>query len=129
MKGINSFSYTLPYSKKDITFKLLTVADNKAIDKEIEAFQKMSRTGMSYNVTTRLKYVITSVDGKSDKNSISSFISTGLIARDSSALRNYMREVTPELDTSYNFTCPQCGAQARMELPMTAEFFWPSHTR
>jgi len=128
-KGVNSFIYTLPFSQRTVTFKLLTVEDNDAIDKEITAMQKMSRTGMSYNVTTRLKHVITSIDGKPDKNTIAKFISTELIARDSVALRNNIRNMTPELDTEFNFTCPHCGAESRMELPMTAEFFWPSHTR
>ena len=86
----------------------------------------MSRYGIASNITTRLKYTITSIDGKSDLASIAKFVSSEMVSRDSVALRNYIRDITPELDTTFNFTCPQCGAVTRMELPMTAEFFWPS---
>lgn len=125
-KGVNSFPFILPYSNKSITFKLLTHGDSKKIDTEITSLQKMSRIGVASNITTRLKYTITSVDGKSDLGTITKFVSSEMVSRDSVALRNYIRDITPELDTTFTFTCPQCGAQSRMELPMTAEFFWPS---
>ena len=40
-KGVNEFEFELPATKRKITFKLLTAGDEKAIDKEIAALQKM----------------------------------------------------------------------------------------
>lgn len=124
-KGTNHFKFVLPYSNREVTFKLITMADSKVIDNEIQTMSKMNRIGLSSNITTRLKYTITSVDGKTDLTYISRFVQNDLISRDSAALRAYINEVTPELDTTFTFTCPSCGMEARMEVPMTSEFFWP----
>ena len=40
-KGENKFSYTLPSSKREITFKLLTQKDEKEIAKEVLAKEKL----------------------------------------------------------------------------------------
>ena len=125
MKGVNDFAFILPYAQKEVHFKLITVGDSKVIDKEIDAMSKMTRIGLSNNITTRLKHTITSIDGKTDKSYIQSFVTTELLARDSVALRSYINSVTPELDTSFTFVCPSCGAEVRMEVPMTSDFFWP----
>jgi hypothetical protein len=41
------------------------------------------------------------------------------------ALRSYARTITPELDMSFNFVCPSCSNEERMDVPMTVQFFWP----
>ena len=45
--------------------------------------------------------------------------------QDSMALRSYVREITPELDMTFNFNCPNCSNGERMDVPMTVQFFWP----
>ena len=42
-KGINEFDFTLPASKIDITFKLLTGADEKKINNELEGLKKINK--------------------------------------------------------------------------------------
>ena len=37
----NEFSFTLPYSKNEVTFKILTVVDDKKIDEEIKCMKKV----------------------------------------------------------------------------------------
>ena len=79
IKG-NNFEFELPISKKNITFKILTGKEERLIDKDLKG---SSKTGsqVSPELTTRLRYTITSVDGSDDKNLISTF-SENILARE-----------------------------------------------
>lgn len=124
-RGVNSFTYVLPKANRTIMFKLLTVADNKKIESEIKALSKVTRSGIDPLITTRLKYSIISIDGKSDLNSINRFVNNELLSIDSLALREHISSLTPTLDTSYDFICQNCGYESDMEMPIEAGFFWP----
>jgi hypothetical protein len=126
--GENKFEYTLPYSKKTITFKLLTHNDDKLIDGELKTSAKLYKNNGSVELTTRLKYIITSVDGNEDKAEIRKFVENELTSRDSLSLRTYIKEISPEVDSSFNFVCEHCGAEERMGIPITVSFFWPNST-
>ena len=71
-KGKNEFNFKLPTSEREVTFKLLTGKTEKDIDLEIKAKQKISKT-QSSELTTRLKHMIISVDGSSEKSYINNF--------------------------------------------------------
>jgi hypothetical protein len=66
-EGVNEFRYELPHSKTPITFKILTHGDEKKIDREIQGLQKINKESVP-EISTRLKYTITSVDGDTEKN-------------------------------------------------------------
>jgi hypothetical protein len=57
----NEFEFITPVGKNKLTFKLLTHGDEQAIDKDIQAMQKLNKD-VSYDITTRLRYMIKSVD-------------------------------------------------------------------
>lgn len=122
-KGSNNFTFELPYSKKMITFKLLNTEDESKIDAELKALSKISKT--SSEVTTRLKYIITSVDGERDNSVIRKFVDTELLSKDSVKLREVIRKLSPDIDMNFNFKCENCGNEERMGVPMTVQFFWP----
>ena len=124
-KGQNNFEFQLPYSKKVVTFKLLNSKDEVDIDGELKATSKFVKSGGSTEVTTRLKKMITSIDGKTDRSIINKFVDSELLSKDSMALRSHAREISPELDMTFNFTCPGCSHEERMDVPMTVQFFWP----
>lgn len=126
-KGNNNFQLTLSVSKKTITYKLLTVKDDADIDAELKALAKMSK-GAAPEITTRLKYMITSVDGQTDRTLIKNFVDN-MPARDSLEFRRHVRENTPDIDISFEFTCPECGHTERMAMPMGVDFFWPDSER
>jgi hypothetical protein len=123
-KGQNVFSYTLPNSKKTITYKLLNQIDNDAIDAEITSLKKMSKD-ISKDLTTRLIYMITSIDGNYDKQSIRKFVDDELKANDSYALRKHVRETNPDIDMSFDFACNNCNYERRVDIPIGASFLWP----
>jgi predicted RNA-binding Zn-ribbon protein involved in translation (DUF1610 family) len=123
----NRFTFTLPNSGKTVTFSLLTHKDEVDIDAEIKALAKFGADKTSSpEITTRLKYTIKAIDGDSDRSKIKNFVDNLLTAKDSLALRRYVRENTPDMDMNFNFTCPSCGHQDKMTVPLGANFFWPN---
>jgi len=123
-KGENKFSFVLPGSKKTITYRLLTHKDEQAIDAELKGFQKLSKNS-SPEMTTRLKYMIVAVDGDEVRSTVFKAVDN-MLAKDSMALRKHVRETTPDLDMTFNFTCAACGHNERIALPLGVDFFWPS---
>ena len=126
-KSENSLSFTLPYSKKLITVKLATTLEEQQIENELKSISKLNKGGQGAEITTRLKHVITAIDGNTDKVLIRKFVDTELLSRDSIELRRFIRQNSPDLDMTFNFTCPNCNSDDRSEVPMTVQFFWPNN--
>jgi len=122
-KGENSFPFRMPDSGKTVTYKLLNQLDEQSIDAELANLKKISKEA-SGDLTVRLKYVITSVDGNPDKTNIRKFIDT-LKAKDSLAFRRHIRENNPDLDRGFEFKCDNCSCERRMDMPIEASFLWP----
>ena len=125
-KGINSFEFFLPACKKTITFKLLTQKDDNTIELELKSLSKANKE-KSVELSTRLKYIITSVDGEDGMGKIRDFIEKELLSKDSLELRRYIKKITPDVPMVIDFECNSCGAsEERMGVPMALSFFWPS---
>ena len=118
--NINEFHFELPFSKNNITFKLLTHKDEQDLSREIEGLKKIHKDTVP-ELSTRLKYIITSVEGKRDKQDIREFVDKYLLARDSRALRSYIKEIQPDIDLTY---IPD-GEEERIVVPIGVDFFWP----
>jgi len=121
--GENLFEYTLPASKAVVQFKLLTDNDEKAIERDNAALSKISKTASS-EITSRLKKMIISINGETDPAKVKALVDN-MPSRDSLALRQHIREITPDIDATFEFTCSECGAEERAAVPMTVQFFWP----
>ena len=66
----NEFEFELPQSKRMITFQLLTESKERKVKHELEVIKKASKKlgdVTSKELTTRLKHMILSVDGDSDR--------------------------------------------------------------
>ena len=122
--GANEFEFELPATKRKITFKLLTSADESEIDKEIEGYKKIG-DGIGYETTTRLKHQILSIDGDNKKTSINSFVDNEFLSRDSIAFREYALSITPDVDMSSTYIDSD-GNEKEFTVPMTVSFLWPS---
>jgi hypothetical protein len=118
-KGINEFSYTLPHSGNKITFKLLSHSDEKKIEKELEGLKKINKD-QSPELTTRLKHVITSIEGNREEKTIRNFVDNHFLARDSRALREYIKQVQPDVDLGYTLDSGE-----EVAIPIGLSFFWP----
>ena len=121
--GTNEFKFILPKSQTNITFKILTVGDERKITAELEGLKKISKDN-SPELSTRLKYIITSVEGNREPKTIREFVDNYLLAQDSRALREYMRQVQPGIDLKFDFDGIN-GIEEGVALPITLNFFWP----
>ena len=115
----NSFEFITPVGKNKLKFKLLTGADEKLIDKDLK---QSSKFGYGTEITTRLRYTIIEVDGDSKSQTINGFIQN-FLARDSVALRNYIRDISPDIDLTTEVEIG--GETVSVSIPLTVEFFWP----
>jgi hypothetical protein len=118
-KGTNDFDFELPSTGVRITFKLLTNHDEKKIKAETDGLKKINKNS-STDISTRLKYMITSVSGNRDPKDIREFVDT-MLARDSRALREYIKEVQPDVDLTF---FPN-GSNEKVSIPVGLSFFWP----
>jgi hypothetical protein len=117
---VNEFTFTLPKSKNTVTFKLLTHKDEQDINRELEGLKKINKDS-SPELSTRLKYIITSVEGNREKKDIRNFVDNYLLAQDSRALREYIKTIQPDVDLSF---FPSEGSD-RVSIPIGISFFWP----
>jgi hypothetical protein len=119
-KGVNRFEFELPHTGNTVTFKLLSHQDESDIDREIKGLKKMNKDS-STSSTTRLKHMITSVNGLSEVKDIREFVDKYLLAKDARALRDKYNEINPDLDLQV-----QIGdGEEDVQLPITINFFWP----
>ena len=118
-KGVNEFHFTLPHSDTKISFKILTSADEKKIEKELTGLKKINKDN-SPELSTRLKYIITSVGGDREEKTIREFVDNYLLARDSRALREYIKIVQPDVDLHHIL-----DSGVEVAIPISLNFFWP----
>jgi hypothetical protein len=119
-QGINEFDFILPSTDIPISFKLLTGNDEKKINAELEGLKKINKN-LSPELSTRLKYMITSINENRDPKDIRHFVDNQLLARDSRALREYIKEVQPDVDLTF---FPD-GSETKVSIPIGLSFFWP----
>lgn len=121
----NEFEFVLPYSKNTVTFKILTVADDRKIEEEYKGLAKAFGKDSVGVLSIRMKHQITSVNGEYSTKAVREFIDNNyLLARDADALRKYMSKKTPDIDTKVSFTMRD-SQDVTIELPMGADFFYP----
>ena len=118
-EGSNSFAFELPTTGVKLTFKILTTSDEKKIDAEIKGIQKINKNA-SPELTTRLKHLITSVNGDREAKTIREFVDNHLLARDSRALREYIRKIQPDVDLTFT-----SDSGEEVAIPVNLSFFWP----
>lgn len=119
-KGQNEFEFELPHSGNKITFKLLTGHDERKISQELASLKKIKKED-SPELTTRLKYMIISINGDDERKTIREFVDKALLARDSRALREYINQNQPDVDLSF---FPE-GSKIKRSIPININFFWP----
>lgn len=120
---VPEFKITLPVSKAVVELKLLTRADEFAIEKEAEGIKKA--TGVDSENTARLRAMIKSVNGDENKAIIWQFVEN-LLVRDARYLREQYRTIIPDVNFNIPVEC-DCSSENNKEvrLPIGIGFFWP----
>ena len=123
VEGKNEFLFTLPTSKKEVTFKFLTHGDEQKITRELKGLKKLNKNA-SNDLTTRMKYILTSVDSDREVKTIREFVDNEFLARDARELRNHISKIQPSVDLSYDYE-DQRGNVTTIDIPVGIRFFWP----
>jgi hypothetical protein len=128
LNGDNKYKFTLPKSGKELEFKLLTHGDEIEITKENQALARLykGKSDTSFDVTTRLKHMIQSVDGNEDRGFITKWVQNGFLALDTKAFRKFVKEISPDMDLTFNFTSELTGEEEALDIPFGVSFFYPS---
>ena len=117
-----TFTAVLPRTGYTAEFRLFTAQDEK---NAMQASVKKTKHKLADSTSTDLlKTIIVSVNGVDDKSEINSFIDN-MPAQDARHIRACVKVVTPNVDMSQPCECSSCGAVTDVEVPFTAEFFWP----
>jgi len=122
----NSFTLELPNSKRVVGFKLLTQKDEKEIEEAMKDYEKVEKlTGVSSNLTTRLKHQIVSIDESTDQKEIDKFVDNEFLALDTRAFRKHLEKITPDIELKFDYTS-QTGNLHKIDVPLGIDFFWPA---
>mgnify|MGYP003659335080 CR=1 FL=1 len=117
------FSFVLPKTEATLQVKLLTSRDERALS---QATEKKRRLKMPDSRSTDLlKAVIVSVNDHTDPAALSQFVEQ-MPLQDVKHLRTTYEQIKPDLDITYPFGCQHCSYEGEVQMPLTAQFFWPN---
>jgi len=123
--GKNMFQVELPFTKKIVSFKLLTVGDETEAAEVAKRREEMLgiKSGES-RMTESLMNSIVAIDNITDRNKLSKFVDN-MPVRDARFLRKYINDITPSIDMNSMFECPSCAKEAQVGIRLGLGFLWP----
>ena len=119
--GENKFTFATPTTGAVVTFKLLTHSDEQAIEQEVKGLKKINKDS-SAELSTRLKRMITSVNGDGETKTIRDFVDNYFLAKDSRAFREHIRQIQPDVNLKFY---PENGPDGGVDIPIGVTFLWP----
>ena len=117
-----TFLIKLPISKVSLEVRFLTGHDEKKLAQISERRKKHSLSEAV--LTDQFRLMIASVNGDDRMETIASFIEA-MPAQDSRHLRLIYSTIMPNVELNQSFTCSSCGYEEEVDVPFTADFFWP----
>ncbi|HAB39548.1 MAG TPA: hypothetical protein DCE52_16380 [Rhodobacteraceae bacterium] len=121
--GDGTFATVLPKTQLNVTFRLLDGVDEKRIYNASEQARK--RNKVEQTVTNQIKTMVVSVNDDNSPQAIN-YLIENMPSLDTRHLRACYRSVAPNIDLTQFFSCDECGHSQDMEVPLTADFFWPN---
>ena len=118
--GDGTFNTTLPNSQLNVRFKLLNGYDEKRISNN----STTRGNGGDSLISTQIRAMLVSVNDKGDPETLN-YVAQNLPSRDSAFLRKAYKDSAPNIELDQHFGCENCGYEDTMEVPLTADFFWP----
>jgi len=119
--GDGTFNIALPRTKVAVTFRVLTARDEKELMKGMESDRKRT---YEKGVTRQIVNIVTAVNGDSSPEAIN-YLVENIPSMDSRHLRLAYKSVAPNIDLTQHFVCEECDNEQDLEVPLTADFFWP----
>tara|TARA_Y100001963_G_scaffold152926_1_gene238644 strand:- start:674 stop:1114 length:441 start_codon:yes stop_codon:yes gene_type:complete len=117
-----NYIITLPMTKAKFEVKLMNGRDEKAFSKRLET-RKRKKLGEAL-MTDQFKTFTVTINGVGNNRQMFNFIDN-LPVRDSRFLRTAYAKISPAMQLKYDFVCQECDHGQEVEVPITAQFFWP----
>jgi len=117
-----TYTVTLPKLKAEVTFRLLTGIDEREFANVVD--RKAKNGTHEKLVTDQLRRLIVSVNGSGDPQVVN-YLVENMPSLDAKHLRLAYKLAAPNIDLSQHFECNECDFEQDMEVPLTADFFWP----
>ena len=111
-----------PKTNIQVECKMLTGFHEKQIIAQRQRAEKQKLPHRS--ATNQLLAAIVSVNGNQERDVINSFVND-MPVLDSRYIRKAIEICSPDVEIHDFFECHECGASTDMEVPFTADFFWP----
>ena len=106
----------------EVECKMLTGKDEVKIMQEAE--RKRKKKIPESPVTDMLNTIVVGVSGETEREVIKQAVAF-MPAKDTRFLREAYQVAIPNVDMKQNFICSSCEHEEELEVPLTAEFFWP----
>ena len=117
-----TFLTTLPRTKIEVTFRMLNGTDERALLTQVENARKKKQE--ENTITRQLRQIIVAVNGNTEQANIN-YVVDNMPSSDARHLRLVYKLATPNVDLTQTFECAECSHSQDMEVPLTADFFWP----
>jgi len=116
------YELKLPQSGIILEIKQLTSKEESLMVQRLTDQKKGKRDESA--VTDQYKLMVVSANGVTDRNQLNQFIDL-MPLKDSLTLKKFYKEISPNVELKFDFTCKSCGYEQELEVPLGAEFFWP----
>jgi hypothetical protein len=116
-----TYDVWLPRLEAMATFRLLTGYDEKKL---LGTTKKSRNQLIDKAVTTQLNNMIVGCNGVTDP-AILKQLAENMPSSDARHLRRAYKLAAPNIDLTQLFACDECDHEQEMEVPLTADFFWP----
>lgn len=118
----NEFKCTLPKSKSEVVFELLTKEKSKRI---VDSIRKKRENNLQENIVSEsLREAIVSIDGNSNIPQVAKLVEN-MSAYDTGYLVKMLRMLKPDIETTFNYTCTSCNSREKKSLELDASFLLP----
>ena len=122
--GSGTYLIALPdFNNLEVEVRLLTGHDEKFIMKKREKRRKLKMEDT--NVTDQLTAIIARVNDITDPGVLAQFAER-VPARVSREIRRVYDDLVPDLDMTFGFECENCAHVGKVDMPISADFFWPN---
>jgi hypothetical protein len=108
----------------EVTIKTLTRGEEMKVEKDNKAIEAKVGKGFTHEVTSRLKSIIVSINGVTDRQELSNMIDN-LVIMDSKFIREEFNKVNPSVDMTIEVDCNSCGHTIKGAIPIGIDFLWP----
>lgn len=120
-----TYLVSLPRSGWQVEIRAMTGADEARLAQALVRKRKnKKKSANTSTISDNLKLFIVAISGHTDRGVIEEAVDK-MPAQDSLFLRQNYKDMFPNIDMSYEFTCGSCGHTRELEVPASAGLFWP----